>query len=80
MRYLIMCRSLTSAQRSASLLEKGRISAAVVKAPQSLSVSGCGYAVSIYKDFDEAVKILRTNNLLNGKRFMQRENGEYQEV
>ena len=34
MQYLIMCRSMTYAQRSAALLERSGISAKVVKAPQ----------------------------------------------
>ena len=37
MQYLIMCRSLTSAQKSAALLERKGISASVIKAPQGLS-------------------------------------------
>ena len=43
--YLLMCRSLTYAQKSVKLLERSGITAAVVKAPQGLSSSGCGYAV-----------------------------------
>ena len=42
--YLLMCRSLTYAQKSVKLLERSGITAAVVKAPQGLSSSGCGYA------------------------------------
>lgn len=80
MRYLIMCRSLTYAQRSAALLERGGITATVVKAPQGLSNSGCGYAVSLYKGFNEAVSILRKNSMLNGKTFKRQDDGEYREV
>ena len=78
--YLIMCRSLTFAQRSARLLERSGITAAVVKAPQGLSTSGCGYAVQLYGHFDEAVWILKKNNLLTGKLFSRRDNGNYTEV
>ena len=78
--YLIMCRSLTYAQRSARQLERSGITATVVKAPQGLSTSGCGYAVMLHKRFDEAVMILRKNNLLNGKLFGRDGNGEYKEV
>ena len=38
--YLLMCRSLTYAQKSVKLLERSGITAAVVKAPQGLSSSG----------------------------------------
>ena len=65
--YLIMCHSLTHAQRSARLLERQGISAAVTKAPQGLSNRGCAYAVSLHKRFDEAVRILRKYDMLTGK-------------
>lgn len=80
MQYLIMCRSLTWAQRSAALLERGGITASVVKAPQGLSASGCGYAISIYRRFEEARNLLAKNNLINGKIFKRTEIGEYQEM
>ena len=80
MQYLIMCRSLTWAQRSAALLERGGITESVVKAPQGLSASGCGYAISIYRRFEEARNLLAKNNLINGKIFKRTEIGEYQEM
>lgn len=78
--YLIMCRSLTYAQRSARLLERSGITATVVKAPQGLSTGGCGYAVQLHKRFDEAVLILKRNNLLTGKLFGRGAEGDYREV
>lgn len=78
--YLIMCRSLTYAQRSARLLERAGITATVVKAPQGLTTGGCGYAVSLFKRFDEAVAILKRNNLISGKLFKRTAQGEYTEV
>lgn len=80
MQYLIMCRSLTYAQRSTALLERNGITASVVKAPQGLSTSGCGYAVSLYRRFDEARSILKKNNMINGKIFQRMENGEFREL
>ena len=80
MQYLIMCRSLTWAQRSAALLERGGITASVVKAPQGLSTSVCGYAISIYRRFEEARHLLAKNNMINVKIFKRTENGEYQEM
>ena len=80
MQYLIMCRSLTNAQRAAAFLERKGINAVVIKAPQGLSSGGCGYALSLYKNFDEASVILKNSGLLSGKRFRRRESGEYSEV
>lgn len=78
--YLIMCRSLTYAQRAAAVLERAGITAVVVKAPQHLSLGGCGYAVSLHRRFDEAVSLLKKNSLLNGKLFRRIAEGEYVEV
>jgi len=80
MQYLIMCRSLTNAQRSAAVLERKGINATVIKAPQGLSAGGCGYALSIYRKFEEASRILKSNGLLSGKRFTRLESGDYVEV
>lgn len=80
MQYLIMCRSLTVAQRAAALLERKGINASVVKAPKGLSTKGCGYAIIIYRRFDEALMLLRQNNLLTGKVFVRKADGEYTEV
>ena len=78
--YLIMCRSLTYAQRSAKLLEQAGITATVVKAPQGLSTGGCGYAITLHRRFDEAVLILKRSNMISGKLFRRADEGEYVEV
>lgn len=44
---LIMCRSLTNAQRAAQVLERAGITATVRRAPQSVSREGCAYCVKI---------------------------------
>ena len=80
MQVLIMCKSLTKAQRASLLLERRGIGAAVVKAPQALRQNGCGYAVSLYRHIPEAIAILKSNGL-SGERILQREsNGNYIEV
>ena len=78
--YLIMCTSLTNAQRSQRLLERAGINASVVKAPQGLNTLGCGYSLSLYKGIDEAISILWRNNMLKGKVFMRQQNFDYTEV
>lgn len=44
---LILCRSLTYAQRSSRVLERAGITAAVLKAPLSVSKTGCTYCVKL---------------------------------
>lgn len=78
--YLITCRSLTSAQKTAQLLERNGINSTVIKAPQGLSNAGCGYAVSVYRNISYAVSLLRSARLLNGKVFEKQENGAYREL
>jgi hypothetical protein len=80
MRYLILCKSLTGAQRAALLLERRGISAGVVKAPQSLRAGGCGYAVSLYRRLGEAAELLREAKLLTGKIYLRGEDGSYREA
>ena len=78
--YLIMCRSVTSAQRAARLLEAALIRAAVVKAPANLTRSGCAYAVRIRSKLEEAVRLLRRNELAFGKIYVTEDGKEYREV
>lgn len=78
--FLITCRSLTSAQKTAQLLERNGISALVIKAPQGLSSAGCGYAVSIYRNVSYAVSLLKSARLLNGRVFEKQANGAYMEA
>jgi voltage-gated potassium channel Kch len=45
--YLIICRSLTYAQRTAAALERAGIAAYVLRAPKSISTAGCTHCVKI---------------------------------
>ena len=50
------------------------------QAPQGLSSSGCGYAVSLYRNFDAALGLLRSSGLISGKIFSRADGGEYKEL
>ena len=59
MQFLLMCRSLTYAQRTEKTLERAGIAAGVMRAPRSISTLGCGYCVTVAaKHGARAVKIL----------------------
>lgn len=47
MSYLIMCRSLTYAQRVANALERAGLPARILRSPAEISPSGCSYSVKI---------------------------------
>ena len=64
---LILCRSLTQAQRSQRLLERSGIVSSVVKAPVALTKAGCGYALSLRRHVADAVRLLREADMLKGK-------------
>ena len=47
MYYLIMCRSLTYAQRVSNALERAGIPARLLRSPAEISPGGCSYSVRI---------------------------------
>ena len=47
--YLLICRSLTYAQRTAKALEHAGITAILTKVPLHISPDGCGYCVQHFE-------------------------------
>ena len=45
--YLIVCRSLTYAQRTASALERAGITAHIMRSPKSIAGEGCSHSVKV---------------------------------
>lgn len=80
MRILILCRSLTQAQRGAKLLEGEGIRAFAAKAPQGLSPKGCGYGISISRSPERALTLLKSAGIQTGKVFRRLESGVYEEL
>jgi len=78
--YLIMCRSLTYAQKASKALERSGITASIVKAPQALSTGGCAYAVSIRNRINDSIVILKRYDIPTGKIFARSSDGNYSEV
>lgn len=66
--YIIMCRSLTYAQRAARALERAGYYASVAKAPQELAGEGCSYGVRIRsRDLVPVLGIIRRAGIDVGK-------------
>lgn len=79
--YLIVCRSLTYAQRTARVLERAGISAYMVRAPKLISEEGCAYCVKISERWlSRALPLLRREGLPPKRIFLQAPEGEYKEV
>ena len=45
--YLLVCRSVTYAQRTARALDSAGIGAVIMRTPRTLHVNGCSYCVKI---------------------------------
>lgn len=79
--YLIMCRSLTYAQRTVRILERGGISGHLMRAPKSISKEGCTYCVKISeRKLVGALRLLQREGLSPKQIFMQESEGSYSEV
>lgn len=79
--YLIICRSLTYAQRTAQVLERVGISGSVQRAPRIISKEGCGYCVRIAERWlTDALTVLRREGMVPRQVFLQTAEGEYSEV
>ena len=78
---LIVCRSLTYAQRTSVVLEREGISNHVLRTPAHLSDKGCGYAVKIsHKRLTDALSALNGVDLTPNRVLIALGNGSYREV
>ena len=78
---LIVCRSLTYAQRTSVVLEREGISNHVLCTPAHLSDKGCGYAVKIsHKRLTDALSALNGVDLTPNRVLIALGNGSYREV
>ena len=63
--YLIMCRSLTYAQRVANALERSGVPARVLRSPGEISPAGCSYSVKIAaRNLARALTVLKPGGVL----------------
>ena len=81
LQYLLMCRSLTYAQRASRLLERSGITAIVSKIPKSAAGSGCNYCIKVSeKRLTSALEILNTSGLGPSRIFVMSHDGSVSEV
>ena len=79
--YLIVCRSLTYAQRTAAALERAGVTARVVRSPKSISGEGCSHSVRIrQRDLPDALRVLQRAGLSPKRIYITAGNGSYEEV
>ncbi len=81
LQYLLMCKSLTYAQRASRLLERSGITAIVTKIPKSAAGSGCNYCIKVSeKRLSSALSILNAAELGPSRVFVQARDGSVSEV
>jgi len=79
--YLILCRTLTYAQRTATALEHAGITARVLRSPKSISGEGCSHSVKVgERDLSDALTVLHQAGLRPKRIFVRTEGEDYREV
>lgn len=79
--YLILCRSLTYAQRTARVLEQTNIRCYVKRTPRNIAIDGCGYCVTLNSHhIDYVLKKLHEEGVPPKQVFLKQEDGTYCEV
>ena len=79
--YLILCRSLTYAQRTASVLARVGITAPIQRAPGSIAEEGCTHALRVTEqELHKALAALARANMTPSRIFLNEQDGRYREV
>ncbi|MFI3251474.1 MAG: DUF3343 domain-containing protein [Eubacteriales bacterium] len=79
--YLIICRSLTYAQRTSKVLERAGITSYILRTPKSISGEGCGHGVKIaQKNLEKTLTTLHRNDLTPKKLYITFGDNSYREV
>lgn len=79
--YLIICRSLTYAQRTAYALERAGVTAYILRTPRAIAGEGCSHAVKIsQRRLPEALRVLSRVGLSPQRLFVLESDGSYREV
>lgn len=79
--YLIVCRSLTYAQRTAAVLERAGITARILRSPKSITGEGCSHAVKVSeRHLADALVLLRRADLPPRRVYLTNADGSYLEV
>lgn len=79
--YLIVCRSMTHAQRTAAALERAGLTAQIIRSPKSISGDGCSYGVRLAENnLSLALVILNRVGITPSSVFIASTEGGYREV
>lgn len=79
--YLIVCRSLTYAQRTAAALERSGVTAHILRSPKVIDSEGCSHSVKVSERvLPQALVTLGRAGLSPKRVFIMASDGSYKEV
>lgn len=79
--YLIVCRTLTYAQRTAAALERTGMRVRILRSPKSISGEGCSHCVRVARgDLESALLVLKHAGLTPKRVFSAQNDGSYTEI
>lgn len=79
--YLIVCRSLTYAQRTAAALERAGITARILRSPKVIAGEGCSHSVRVSeRSLAQALLVLGRVGLSPRRIYIMAGDGDYREV
>ena len=78
---IITFRSVTPAQRAERLLKNVGLSCNMGRTPRWMEQQGCGYSLRVrFADAETVAALLRSNKVAFRKIYLQRENGNLEEL
>ena len=81
MHYILLCRSLTTAQRAERALRRAGVFSSVTKAPRGADPGGCAYAVKLgERNLARALTLLREQGVPVGRIYSIDEAGNIREA
>ena len=79
--YLILCRSLTYAQRTEKALARAGITAHILRSPKVIDSEGCSHSVRVAeRNLSRALVVLERAGLSPKRVFIMAGDGSYREV
>ena len=79
--YLIVCRSLTYAQRRTAALERAGITAHILRSPKVIDREGCSHSVKVSeRNLADALTVLARVGLSPKRIYIMSSDGSYKEV
>ena len=79
--YLLLCRSITHAQRMSMALERVGVRGRITRPPVGLTAKGCAYAVRVgAPHYESAMRELTAAQILPERVFFETGDGVYREI